>query len=335
MSKIAFVTGGTGFVGSHLVDELLQRGYAEVRCLVRNDPKWLAGKEIVTVSGDLGHENILRKALKDVTHVYHVAAVTRARDEEEFIRSNVEATVRLLRAARAESARIERVLVTSSLAVVGDSGVAVADEQTALNPVSMYGRSKVLMESRTWDTDADGRSFKDVLPITVVRPPSVYGPRERDIFTFFKALNLGVCPIVGGEGSGPISLVHVQDLVRGMADAAESEAAVGETYFLGSEDSYSWEQIRDASTLGLGRKVITLPVPAGLVEIVGASLEAVSGLFNVYPPLNREKAREITKACKACSSDKAAGAFGYRANLSLEEGISTTIEWYRQEGWLS
>ena len=335
MGKKAFVTGGTGFVGSHLVDELLRRDYEEVRCLVRKDPKWLAGKDVQFVSGDLNHENVLKAALRDVTHVFHVAALTRARDGKTLLRTNVEGTIHLLRAIRTSGARLQRVVITSSLSVVGSVDDRIATEETPLNPVSVYGKSKALMESRLREKDSDGRAFTDALPITVIRPPSVYGPREKDIFTFFRTANRGVCPVIGGNGSGPISLVYVEDLVRGMIDAAESPETVGETYFLGPEDVSSWEQVREATSSALGRKIITISVPPGLVRLAGVTAEATMGMFGIYPPLNREKAREIVEACKACSSKKAKREFGYRAGVSLEEGISRTIHWYRQEGWLS
>ncbi|MDX1739648.1 MAG: NAD-dependent epimerase/dehydratase family protein, partial [Rhodothermales bacterium] len=232
--KTAFVTGGTGFVGSHLVEELLRRGYAEIRCLVRTDPKWLADFDVTVVRGDLGENTDLESALRDVTHVYHVAGLTRSKDDAEFVRANVDGTLRLLRAVETARPDIDRVLVTSTLAVVGTCSVPIATEETPMNPVSGYGRSKAVMERRMAEVDDAGRSFFDRLPLTVIRPPAVYGPREQDILTFFKTVNRGLCPIIGGDEVDLISLVHVDDLVGGMVDAAESRATIGETYFLGS-----------------------------------------------------------------------------------------------------
>lgn len=337
MGKKAFVTGGTGFVGSHLVDELMRRGYEEIRCLVRSDPKWLKEKPVSFVKGDLiarEAEADLAEALAGVTHVYHVAAVTRARTEEALLRANVEGTLRLLSLAHRFASGLQRLVVTSSLAVVGAVDDKVATETTPLNPITGYGRSKAMMESRVWEAAEGGHHIHDEIPITVIRPPAVYGPRERDILTFFQTVNRGLCPIVGGSAPDPISLVYVEDLVRGMVDAAESASTIGETYFMGGGDPSTWEEVRDASAQALGRRVITLRIPPALVRKVGAVVETVSGLFGAYPPLNREKAREIADACKACSSAKAATDFGYAAEVSLEKGISRTIDWYRQNGWL-
>ena len=326
--KIAFITGGTGFIGSHLVEELHRRGYSEVRCLVRDRLKWLDGLDIVPVRGDLSDTEALREGVRGVDYVYHVAGVTRTPDWSVFEAANITATLDLLRLVQEVNPTLEKVLVTSSLAAVGPHASGIADETTPLNPISGYGRSKAEMEKALVP-------FFDELPIVVVRPPAVYGPREADIFTFFKTVNSRLCPMVGGGREPEISLVHVRDLVHGMVDAAESSATAGETYFLGSEAFYSWCEIKDATTAALGKQALTIPVPAALVGTVGAVVEAISKLTGQYPPLNREKAREILETCKMCSVDKARRDFGYRQEVSLEEGVRETIAWYREEGWLT
>ncbi len=332
--RIAFVTGGTGFVGSHLVEELWLRGYDEVRCLVRNHARWLDGITVIKVEAELWETAKLRKALKDVTHVYHVAGLTRAKDPDDLMRANVEGTLQLLRAVRLSAPKVRRVLITSSLAVVGECDEEVATETTPMNPVSHYGRSKAQMENQIKGVDIDGTSYVDLLPITVVRPPAVYGPRERDLFGFFKAASRGICPLITGENADPISFVHVRDVVNGMIDAAETDKAVGEAYFLGSERAYRWNEIKDVTASAIGRKVYTIEVPPPAVKVLGTLLEFGGGLFGRYPALNRDKVSEILKACKACSSEKAREHFGYEPSISLEDGISGTISWYRKEGWL-
>ncbi|MFQ5569002.1 MAG: NAD-dependent epimerase/dehydratase family protein [Rhodothermales bacterium] len=330
----AFVTGGTGFIGSHLVEALLQRGYDEVRCMVRTKRKWLDGLDIVPVRGDLAHVEALREGVRGVDYVYHVAAVTRAPDWAVFERANITATQTLLDVIKDVNPGVKKVLVTSSLAVVGPVDGGIADEQTPLNPISQYGRSKAEMERALATPAADGSVYLDALPLVVIRPSAVYGPREADIYTFFKTVNAGFCPIVGSGRAPEMSLVHVRDLVRGMIDAAESDATTGETFFLGSEAYYSWREIRDATTAALGKKAVTLPIPGALVGAVGTVVEVVGKVVGRYPPLNREKAREILKACKMCSVEKARREIGYRQQVSLEEGLRETMAWYREAGWL-
>jgi len=325
--RTAFVTGGTGFVGSHLVEELLRRGFGEVRCLVRDRLKWLEGLGVGVVRGDLHDSGALRDAVRGVDVVFHVAGLTRAKTWTDFERANVQGTLNLLDGVREAAPEVKKVVVTSSLAAVGEADEAIADEATPLRPISQYGRSKALMEDAIRPYAAD-------LPLVVVRPPAVYGPREADIFTFFQTVSRGLCPIMGDGTRPDVSLIHVRDLVRGMVDAAESDRATGETYFLGSEQPYSWNEVKAATTAALGRRALTVPVPTALVGIIGTVAELAGKVFGTYPPLNREKAREIRDACKMCSSAKARREFGFQQQISLDAGIRETIAWYRKKGWL-
>ena len=327
----AFVTGGTGFVGSHLVEELLGRGY-EVRCLVRSDPKWLSGLPVETVRGDLFDADALREGVRGVDIVHHVAGLTRAATLDALDRANVEGTVNVLDAVRESAPAVESVVVTSSLAACGPSPIVGGQphpltEADPLRPITRYGRSKERMEAAVQE------HYRD-LPVTIVRPPPVYGPREADIFTIIKAADKQrVFPIVG-EGRIPqLSLVHVRDLVRGIADLGESDATAGETYFVSSEQHYSWNEIRDAILAALGRGALKVNVPRPLVGAVGTVAEAVGKAFGAYPPLNREKAREA-KAAWLCSPAKAQRDVGYRQTVALDEGMRETVAWYRAHGWL-
>ena len=333
--RTAFVTGGTGFVGSHLVEELLHRGVNEVRCLVRTDPKWLSDLDVTYVRGDLSDVEVLWEALGGVDEVYHVAGRTRAPTEEEFYAANVQATLNLLGAVQQVAPDLDRVLVTSSLAAVGRCEQDLATEDAPLRPVSMYGRSKAQMEQALRERpETTAESYAETLPLTVVRPPAVYGPRDRDILDFFRAVKRHVCPVVGGGSSRTLSLVHAEDLAAGMVDAVRHPGAVGETYFLGSEQPYAWNDVKRAATAALDTWAVTLPVPGPLLGAVGTAAEAWGWVTGTHPPLNRDKTREIRHACTACSSEKAQQDFGYAPNTSLDDGVADTIAWYRAEGWL-
>ena len=323
MGKVAFVTGATGFVGSHLAEALLERGYSEVRCLVRAEPKWLAGLDVVQIHGTLSDSGLIEQALEDVQYVYHLGAMTRARTWHELYSANVTSTMDLMTAIGNASAKVTKVCVVSSLAVVGYADRAMADESTPCNPVSRYGRTKLAMEQALVGVN---------LPMVIIRPSVVYGPKDRDLLTFFSAVNRGICAVPRGDPG--LSLVHVKDLVRGIIDSAESPRTTGETYYVGSSEVVTWEALRGASQSALSKQSKLIRLPRSLIMPLGVISEFAGKLTNTYPPLNREKAREILHATKQCSSEKAARDWGYSSHVSLEEGVHETIEWYRTEGWL-
>ncbi len=332
-SKTIFVTGGTGFVGSHLVEALLAEGH-EVRCLVRSRQKWLGPLDITPVRGDLTDVEVLWDGLKGVDEVYHIAGITRAQTWDAFYRANVRGTLNLLGAIQQTAPNLDRVLVTSSLAAVGRGADGIATEDDPLEPVSRYGRSKAEMESALRSTHQMTTSYWDTLPITVVRPPAVYGPRDRDILTFFQAVNSHVCPVVGGGRDPAVSLVHVRDLVQGMIQCARAPEAVREVFFLGSRTPYAWNDVKEASTSALDTWALTVPVPTFFVGAVGAAAELWGKISGSYPALNREKAREIRYAATMCSSQKAMEQVGYAPTIDLMDGVAETIAWYREQEWL-
>ena len=328
---VAFLTGGTGFVGSWVAEELLARGY-RVRALVRSDPKWLDGLDVETVRGDLGDADALRQGVDGADVVVHVAGLTRARDQATLDRANVEGTIRLLEAVRERAPDVRRVLVTSSLEAMGPNHVTPdgtpipATEADVPRPVSMYGLSKARMETAVW------AQFPD-LPVTVVRPPAVYGPREADIYEMIKGASRGLFPIVGDGETPRLSLVHVRDLARGMVDLLEASEAEGETYFLGSERGYTWQEVRSAVEAALGRRTLKLPVPGALMGVAGALSEGVGRLAGTLPPLTRDKA-EAARHAWVCSIEKATNDVGYAPQVGLGEGMAETVTWYRRNGWL-
>ena len=322
----AFVTGGTGFVGSHLVEELQRRGYDEIRALVRSDLKWLDGLGVMPVRGDLFDEDALREGVHGVDAVFHVAGLTRAPTQEALDRANVTGTLNVLNAVRDAAPDVRRVLVTSSLAAAGPSTGRPLVESDPRRPITRYGRSKAAMEHRI------EQGF-DELPVTVVRPPAVYGPREADIYQMIRGAARGLFPIVGDGGVPRLSLVHVRDLASGMADLLEAPEAEGETYFLGSERGYAWQEVREAVEAALGRRTLKLPVPGALMGVAGALSEGVGRVAGTLPPLTRDKA-EAARHAWVCSVEKAASDVGYRPQVGLGEGMAETVAWYRSQGWL-
>ena len=259
--------------------------------------------------------------------VYHVAGVTKAKTKEGYYSGNHLATSRILEAVVSANPSIRRFVHVSSQAAVGPSfDGAPVDESTPFHPITTYGKSKM---------EAEKECLKLIgsLPITIVRPPAVYGPRDKDIFEFFSAMNRGLQPMIGFNNK-MVSLIHVTDLVEGIILAGEHPQAAGQTYFISSERFYNWKEVGLITAGILGKRAIRMRIPEfGVYTIAGFS--ELFGLVTRKPVLlNFEKARDIVQDCWTCSVQKAKSELGFKESMSLEDGIRDSIAWYRQQGWL-
>jgi len=326
--NVAFVTGATGFIGSALVEKLVANR-ARVKCLVRSTSsrRWLANLPIEFVDGDLFSHEALNHALADVTHIFHLAGLTKARRREEYFRANEEGTKNLLEMASRSCDRLERFVYVSSQAAAGPSlNGAPVTEADAPHPVSIYGESKLAGEMAC-------QAMGNKLPWTIVRPPAVYGPRERDIFTYFQQINWGVRLLLGRVERW-VSIIYVDDLVNGILSAAQHSRSVGETYFIANAEPCEWSNLGEIIAKALGRKTIRVTLPTWLAPVLAAGGEVVSTLTRKPPLLGFDKIRELKQPGWTCSSKKITEQLGFKCEISLEEGMSRSAAWYRQQGWL-
>jgi len=323
----ALVTGGTGFIGSHLVDTLLKQGHT-VTCLVRNTTKtaWLTGKPVVFVKGTLEDKDALMRAVSGADVVFHVAGLTAARSRGDFWRGNVEGTKHLLDAATTVPG-LKRFVHVSSLAAVGPATEGhPVDERTPYHPITTYGESKRAAEDLVF-------SYSRRLPIAIVRPPAVYGPRDAGVYTYFQTLSKGIMPLIGFSDK-MVSLVHVQDVVNGAILAATEEGAVGEAFFISSEKFYSWREIGGVTKRVMNKRAVSVRVPHSVVWAV-SSISQFLGRFQAKPPIfDREKGQDIVQRYWTCDVKKAKEILHYRESIDLADGIKETVEWYRSTGWL-
>ncbi|MFK7799524.1 MAG: NAD-dependent epimerase/dehydratase family protein [Aureispira sp.] len=324
---ISFVTGANGFVGSHLVDYLLELGH-EVHAIVRatSNLQWLEDKAVHVHTCGLTKVEVLQQAFKGAHYIYHIAGVVKVPTEADFMRGNVEMTKNVLEAA-ANIPTIKRVLVTSSMAATGFApyGGSV-NEDDPLKPIEPYGRSKVAQEKITLE-------YADRIPVTIVRPPGVYGPRDTEIFAFFKAIKGGVSAMMGFKPK-EMSLIHVRDLVQGMYLAATKENAIGEVYFLGSLKCYNWKELGDIASKAMNKKTITLKIPHFVIFILGFLGQIAESWFGADVALNKDRAYRITRPSWYCSSEKAVRELGFEQTVTIEDGFKDTITWYKSKGWL-
>ena len=320
------VTGATGFIGSFLAEELVNKGY-EVRCLVRthSDLQWIADLDVECVYGDLFNLQSLKRAIKGVDYIYHLAGVTDASSKIDFIKVNYQGTKNLIEIARKE--KLKRFIYLSSQAAAGPSNsLRPVRETDKPKPVSVYGRSKLAGESVI-------KRYADEIPITILRPSSVYGSRDRGLLVVFKMVKKGVVPLLGYRDKY-LNIIHIKDLIRGVINAGESKKTVGQTYFISENRPYSWAEISNIALRNFGKKGIRMPISLGLITRSVKIMEFTSKVFQHSLFLTTDKMRELKEDFWICSTKKIFKDLSFKTTVKIEDGINETLSWYREHNWL-
>jgi len=319
-----FVTGGTGFVGAHLVRVLQERG-DHVSCLVRRPElaERLGWRDVRLVRGDLDDASALLQGCEGAELVFHVAGKIVARNALEFMATNRDGTANVLEAAQEHG--VTRFVLVSSLAAAGPTTPGhPIDETRPPAPVTDYGRSKLAAEVLV-----KAMPF----PWTIVRPPVVYGEWDRGTLKVFQLARGPLAPVFG-DGSQELSVIHAADLARGLVAAGTSPAAQGRVYFATHPTPTTSRGLllACARTLGTSPHIVPLPplLARGLLWTVG-SLAHLAGRATF---LSADKANEYLAPAWTCRGDALTRDTGWRAEIDLEPGLARTAAWYREVGWL-
>jgi 2-alkyl-3-oxoalkanoate reductase len=321
------VTGASGFLGGHIAELLSKRGDS-VRALVRktSNRKHLESLENVELfEGSVEQVERVGEAVEGVDAVVHSAGLIKARGTDEFFAVNVGGTSNLIEAARGRG--LKRFVFVSSLEACGPSadGKPVSADQE--NPVTTYGRSKLAAEKVVL-------SARDAIPVVILRPGAIYGPRDGEILEAFKSIKRGLLPLVaGGEAKG--MWIYATDCAEACVHAIDVDVPSGRTFFVddGCGPIAQRQMLADAEhalgTRALWRK--SLPVP--FLMTVARGVEAFGRMADRPVMLTREKANMLLQHW-VCSSEDTRRELRWEPKVLWPAGVELAVRWYRENGWL-
>ncbi len=325
--KSIMLTGATGFIGSHIAEKLV-REKVPIHLFVRRRNRLIdllekkGAKIFVSPLDDL---ETLKKSIKDINVIIHCAGATKAIRKADYFKTNVVFTSNLLSLLT----RHQKFVFISSQAAAGPSSSPIPiDEESEPNPLSFYGKSKLLAENhiREWGKE-NGNNY------VILRPSTVYGPREGDLYKTFMLINKGFFLMLG-DGQIKISIIHVEDLVNAIITATEHPSS-GETYFVSNDEGYSWKEIGQSVGKALNKThVLKVKIPVSIAYPVAFFYDCLSLITRKPVLINRQKILEMRQSAWLCSNRKIKKDLGWKPKVSLDMGIKQTADWYIKEGWI-
>lgn len=330
--KNILVTGASGFIGSFIVEEALNRGmnvWAAIR--PTSSRRWLSDPRTNFVELDLSDKERLKGQMADLhfDYVVHAAGVTKCLHTEDFFRTNTEGTRNLVNALRELHMPIERFVEISSLSVYGPVREQMPHEDIretdTPQPNTAYGKSKLEAE-RFLDSLTD-------FPYVVLRPTGVYGPRERDYFMMAQSIKRHTDFAVGYRRQD-ITFVYVTDVVQAVMLALQ-KGQTGRKYFLSDGRVYSSRAFSDLLWQELGRPwLLRIKSPLWLLRIITCCGEYMGRLTGKLTALNNDKYHILCQRNWRCDISAAEDELGYRPQVGLEQGVKMAVKWYKENGWL-
>ena len=324
------VTGASGFIGSHLVDHLVQQGCV-VHALIRktSDHRWLNKSDQVKIyTADLEQVQFLPiSCLKNADYLFHCAGLTKAKTREKYFLGNADACESLYESCAAFGKSLKAIVHLSSLAAAGPSNWGIPSEEEFLcRPITYYGESKL-------EGEKIAMKYTPSLPIVVIRPPVVYGPRELNFLTYLKALNKG-WKLKIGTVSRELSLVYVADLVRAMVRAALCFPKDERIYYVTDGCSYTWDRVADCAMLTLDVSAKTLVIPEALLGFAANISEALTWFGSKPALIDRQRVIDMRQISWVASSKLFFESHVFQPEYSLDKGLYETVEWCRKNNWL-
>ena len=322
------VTGASGFIGSHLVDYLVEHGCI-VHAVIRetSDRRWLNKSDQVKIHiADL-EKNFPQPCLGKADYLFHCSGVTKAKTREKYILGNSYSCENLYERCAVAGHNLKKIIHLSSLAAAGPSrqGTPV-DEKTPCKPITYYGESKLLGEEVAI-------SYFSSLPIVILRPPVVYGPRELNFFVYLKTLSKG-WNIKIGTLRRELSLIYVSDLVRAMIQAALYHPQSQRIYFITDGESYTWNNVAESAIQNFDMKFNNVALPELILSFLANAAEALAWFSSKPALFDRQRMLDLRQKSWVASSSAFYESHTFEPKYSLEKGLKETIEWYKHNNWL-
>ena len=322
------VTGATGFIGSHLIDYLVGQG-CTIHALVRetSDQRWLnkSGQVKIHVV-DLAQSSSI-SCLEKTDYLFHCAGLTKAKTRDDYFCGNVYSCEVLYERCVAIGGNLKAIVHLSSLAAAGPStqGEAV-QEKNPCKPVTYYGESKLAGEKIAL-------KYSSLLPIVIIRPPVVYGPREENFFVYLKTLSQG-WNIKIGTTRRELSLVYVTDIVRAMVQAAVCYPKNEKIYYVTDGVSYIWNDISDTAMSIFDMPAKTIVIPELLLGFLSRISETLAW-FSLNPALfDRQRVIDICQTSWVASPKAFFESHKFQPEYNLAKGLQETVDWGKKNNWL-
>ena len=322
------LTGASGFVGSHILDSLRQRGLATALLLRPDSSRRFIAPHLSNLDlriGSIDDPESLRLAMTDITHVIHCAGATRASRISGFYEVNQAGTRNVVNAVNGQQGRIQRLVHISSLAAAGPAQrEKPAREQDPPRPVSEYGKSKLAGE-----TEVRNHCRTEHV---ILRPPAVYGPRDAEFLRLFQAAKNHLLAKLGGGQA--LSLVFVRDLAAAVVTCLDHPAAAGKTYFVAAREVVTARRMAEEVAAQMNVWTLPLPVPTALLWLMCLAQEIRSRLTGKANVLSLQKYAELRAPGWVCDPTLLERETGYICPTTLKPGVAETLSWYRQQHWL-
>ncbi|MBN2199462.1 MAG: NAD(P)-dependent oxidoreductase [Candidatus Aminicenantes bacterium] len=319
-----FVTGGTGFVGSHLIEALLAQG-VEVFALMRNPkkPVWLAGTDTHVLKGTLFS---IPPLPRDLDAVYHLAGVAKSSQTAVYYTVNHLGTASLLAALDRQGIKTNFVFVSTISAGGPSPPGGFRREDDPPRPISPYGRSKLRAEREVLRR-------RDAFPVTIVRPGFIVGPRDRDFLELLKIIRWGIKPMLGRRVLR-VSSISIRDAVRALLRLLRPPARAGSIYNLAFPEPIDTTELVNTAAALIGRKTLALRIPVPAARWASFASGLAARVAGRRPTLNMNLFLEMCQGEWAVDTRKAADELSFTAEIPFKKALAETLAWYVETGWL-